>query len=411
VEKNNSEHKANEVVAWFSEWSSNFWLITVGVLILLAIIFIYFTVYYFHLYSFDEKTDGLAVFVGLLTLVAAAITLWVSWLIKEEAKSIGDSIITNSVIHRHLDRMLHEYSIVIDRALDSLQTKFGLEERQLIYKISGEQMMILKLSLSAECWRWFHHFQVSDKVSKNFFSYLMPGDIGRKFSSEIGFGKLIYNIKKIAPFQEDTIQKVEKIKKEIKDQYDLLELIYDANHCLCRTGIEESAYYDAQNDVLLEQGIDPQYDYEMRCGEYEANEAQKHEDPVEPPPNEDYINLDNALKKIEKKEVELENKSNGLLRDSYSQQKASPDNDVRYTPTGIELAEKEKRVKCAIESFNDNNTYANTVEAGIAILNLMKSLGWKTDDYALEYFLQDQYAVTLGQPGVPSPTNRAIRPA
>jgi len=389
VGESNNEHNTNSGNDWFSEGSSNFWLVSAGGLILLGIFFVYITVYYFHLYSFDEKTDGLAVFVGLLTLVAAAITVWVSWLIKEEAKSIGDSIITNAVIHRHLDRMLHEYSIVMDRALDSLQTYFGLEERSSIYKISEEQMGIVKLSISFECWMWFHRFQGSGKSTKtDFFSYLMPGNVGHKFSHEIGFGELAKDIKKLSQYPKEVL---EEYKERIKYQYELLELIDDADRCLWKSGLEEDAR------IFADDFIDPDENIERMCAEHEANEKRKYE---ELQSNKDYIDLDNAFEKIKEKEAELGKKSKGLLHDSYSQQNASPDNDVRFTDIGIKLATKEKFVKCTIkslyESLSNDHKCTDVMKVGIAILNMMKKLGWKSDDYDLEHFLQDRYSGAEG---------------
>lgn len=79
--------------AFFSGLSANFWLIISALLVLTGFIFIYYELIKLRAIGIDGKTDGVAVFIALLTLIAAAVTIWVSWLIKEEAQGISENLI------------------------------------------------------------------------------------------------------------------------------------------------------------------------------------------------------------------------------------------------------------------------------------------------------------------------------
>lgn len=125
----------------------------------------------------DENTDYPVLLSAILTIVIAAFTLLVSWYIKEEAEEIGDNIITSTVIHRHLDRMLHEYSQIITESYEKAQT----EKYPFFYfKID----FILKSS------EWFAKNHLKEMDNK-FFASLMPGIAGNRFSSMLGFDGLL----------------------------------------------------------------------------------------------------------------------------------------------------------------------------------------------------------------------------
>lgn len=91
-----TEQSLKSKPAYFSNLPANFWLAASITLVVISLLTIYIVVLRSHTIEIEHKTDGIAVLLGVLTLAAGAVTVWISWLIKEEAREISLNIITEN---------------------------------------------------------------------------------------------------------------------------------------------------------------------------------------------------------------------------------------------------------------------------------------------------------------------------
>ena len=134
-----------------------------------------------RVFKADEGTDFPVLLITAVTLIAAAITVWISWRIKKEATIIGDNIITNSVMQRHLDRILHEYSTVI---------------RSTYSVTKDEKEFPLLAAVNTSSWALEQPYFEEEKIYE-FFKQLMPGKQGHEFQRMVNFKELIDNFKQV----------------------------------------------------------------------------------------------------------------------------------------------------------------------------------------------------------------------
>jgi len=88
----------------------------------------------------ENKSDTLAVFIGCLTLVAAVLTIWVSWLVKEEAVNISENatkiqiktIAINNKIQTIYPSIRSEFEIGVGYALRKIQSEILEKESKRI---------------------------------------------------------------------------------------------------------------------------------------------------------------------------------------------------------------------------------------------------------------------------------------
>jgi hypothetical protein len=124
---NKETAKQNTHDAILSHLSPNIWLLIVAVLVCF-VIFVIFSIFDTHIQNLfygkikpDEGTDFPLLFIALVTFIVAAITVWVSWMIKEEAKGISENIINTNkeLIREQTDR--HNSVIYFNTRLPILQ--------------------------------------------------------------------------------------------------------------------------------------------------------------------------------------------------------------------------------------------------------------------------------------------------
>lgn len=139
-----------------------------------------------------SETDISVLVVALITFIAAAATLLVSWLIKEEAAEIGDRateignrIILGTTLQRYIDRLLYEYSDVIERTYESIK-----DDPELKMKIDDS----FHLLVSLYSWDWFKKEMMvkeSDTAYlQQFIDNLLPGEFGKKFVGHFSITKI-----------------------------------------------------------------------------------------------------------------------------------------------------------------------------------------------------------------------------
>lgn len=125
-----------------------------------------------------SETDISVLVVALVTFIAAAATLLVSWLIKDEATEIGNKIITNSTMQRYVDRMHYEYSDLIERAYESIESK---KDDPDFAKNSNDALHLL---VDLQSWDWLKEKMrlTSDTTDgEEFIENLVPGESGKKY--------------------------------------------------------------------------------------------------------------------------------------------------------------------------------------------------------------------------------------
>jgi hypothetical protein len=212
----------------------------------------------------SHDTDTSVFMVAVLTFIAAGATLLVSWWIKNEATEIGNTIVTNNVIHRYIDRMLHEYTKIIhqcqretkvDTELPPLMNQYKklydvleiaekhissipdsaeqseteeyikskkIELRELENKIIDMKKIFVGLvSLNASL--WFNE-KFPEKKWVQLFDDLTPGENGKKFAELIGFDTFTRKLKDNVVNQEflNLVKKNRKDKTEVRAHYDQL---------------------------------------------------------------------------------------------------------------------------------------------------------------------------------------------
>ena len=167
----------------------------------------------------SSHTDISVLVVALITFIAAAATLFVSWRIKEEATEIGNrateignSIISNSTIQRFVDRMHYEYSDLIEKTYKSIKDEPALAEKQ-------DDAFHLSGSLAS--WEWLKtrmKLKQSSKIFEEFINDLMPGELGRKYKDLLGIPRVIKVINENLIRNQSVTDLMDKISEEKDDQ-------------------------------------------------------------------------------------------------------------------------------------------------------------------------------------------------
>ena len=132
-----------------------------------------------------SHTDISVLVVALITFIAAAATLLVSWFIKEEATEIGNRateignrIITSSTMQRYVDRMHYEYSDLIERVYESIESK---KDDPDIAKNPNDAFHLL---VDLRSWDWLKEKMRLSSDTTDFVEFienLMPGEFGKKY--------------------------------------------------------------------------------------------------------------------------------------------------------------------------------------------------------------------------------------
>ena len=190
---------------WFSEINPNIFFLAMGLMFIAAMAGLLLVIQFpsaLRVFKADEGTDFPVLLITAITLIAAAITVWISWLIKNEARDIGDNIVTNNVIHRHLDRIFHEYSMLIYSA----------------YKQAKEEEIFVHLvSFDTALWIKSQKF-LGKKEMTTFLKMIMPGDKGEDYKDMMDFERLIKSFTEITGSREEFEIMLQKILSQDQTQ-------------------------------------------------------------------------------------------------------------------------------------------------------------------------------------------------
>lgn len=404
-------------LSWIEIKIKNPWFfIIIWALGISTFLFSFFVFMHFHSLrdiSPEGKTDYPILIAAVLTLIIAAFTLLVSWYIKDEAEGIGDKIITSTVIHRHLDRMLHEYSLIL---LKSYEKSRAEKEPHAYFKIDFP----LKSS------EWFV-IKYKKELDANFFSNLMPGISGGDFSNIFGFNDMLKKLHdNIASEQaleifRDNIENIFRARNLYFKKVDYIINLckmpsFDPEH-VCNYQYEIIANYDK---ILYKEYPD---DYEDRGASYINKDTQEDY----PANSFDEVeifadrvnNWDKLQKKLESDIDEMEKRQKTDLSTNENSLAKIPETAEEICNFGDRLKEARKYYKNKSEEIinnikntaveralfdqilNDYNSYINlidkylkisseisghlneirilskdTFESGAAIHRIMTALGW-----------------------------------
>lgn len=390
------------------------------IIVLAAIIFIY-NVYPSFRSPIEASgdTDYPVLLSAIFALIMSALTLLVSWFIKTEAEGIGDSIISNTVIHRHLDRMLHEYTLIVLKEADDAQANSG-----------GLDNRIFAINVSCDSSKWFFGAYNSE-YSGDFFKNLMPGKSGDAFSKIINFENLSAHLKGNL-LGKDGIQgiphKVQKIKAAYvceKEERRLLEVYYSD------PGLEGSLYnlltddYDNYDNYIYEYRESPQEPKDFDPYESARVKQQKIAELAQ----QNYLNLSsNSASQPEESDRASANRENLFKIDKFVDNKSAieemilgkkeaikelregdsnSENIERFTKAIDRLEEEVRTLEFHLRLINGYLEAKETASkedsqinsSGAAIYAMMKALGWKLplEFRGLEKELEDSYQRFLGR--------------
>ena len=156
----------NEKAGMFSGLPANFWLVFSFLLILFSIGFIWYEIVDVRSHiSVDDHTDFPILIVAIVTLVAASITVWVSWMIKEEARGIGESIKEATV-----KSINFQTSFPIVRRLFDAGINHAVKEHEKVVKLHAEKQLFLPFEEIMDCIKVRKH---PDKVVNSLLSLLV----------------------------------------------------------------------------------------------------------------------------------------------------------------------------------------------------------------------------------------------
>ncbi len=325
-------------------------------------------------YETGKETDFPVLLAAILTLVISMVTLLVSWFIKQEAEGIGDSIITNAVIHRYLDRMLHEYSMTIDLACSKLRATFVFDRLEDLYNPKtksevfsnyGTVAKIARLTISVNVWKWFNEFtqQYGKDNDIYFFEKLMPGKIGEEFKDDIGFKNLKQKIQSAKPPENilEIYSLVDHVNSKVQSIIEIRALLmggkedYEEGCCqpLEIAKYLEKYFHNTANDIGF---FDDYEDSNCYVSDDVIDKELNDEEAIVEKINDNYNRMREAIKKL---------------------------NEISVT-TSSDLDK-------ILESDKSKKIFNQSVTAASAIFNMMKGFGWKLNDYALERFLSETF--------------------
>lgn len=258
-----STHKTeiNGRLSWFEIQIKNPWFFIIvwslGIPTFAFSIYVLFHIYFLQKISSDGQTDYPVLIAAILTALIAAFTLLVTWYIKDEAEGIGDKVITSTVIHRHLDRMLHEYSLIV----------LELYEKS---RAEKEPDFYFKLDFPLKSTEWFvnnHQKELND----GFFVSLMPGVSGQKFSEMVSFDSLLKILSEEIATEEDRLEFIEN-KKSILSMNKIYFKEVDLLKTLCNRPTFDP---EESNDYEIIANYDKKLDNEYpHFDDYSEPEAQ-----------------------------------------------------------------------------------------------------------------------------------------